>query len=302
MAAKSQSAALYFILGPSYHGAGALSWALNRHPDILSLGTGNPQRGEDQACSCGHTVSTCPFWAEIGKKNERAEDDPFDTWLPQSPFLATNKTLNSWLNGGLSLLANEAGEKCWRSVYEQSERFAKMHYTFLENAHQLAPHKAFADAERSNLKFMVMASMGFPVKGVAHLVRDPRGYAASCKKYYPESTAEKLALEWVAAHTRIKRLKQFFTDVPFIEVRYENLVNDSAAESARVAAFMGLDSPESEKMSDPLKNHLLGLGSQDAGGDLSETAENWRESLHPEDQERVISAVGTLFSEFGYKS
>jgi len=301
--ASADRTPICFLLGPSYHGISSLSAKLNQHQDILSLGTGNPLRSEDQSCSCGKSVSECPFWTEIATKIEKAEDDPFETLLPQAPYLASSKGLNTGLNGALAIIANEVGPKAWKSVYEQAERFLKVQETFLATALELAPHKAYADAERSNLKFMIMASMGFPVKGAVHMIRDPRGYVAAWKKYYPESTAEKLTLEWAAAHTRINRMKQFFSKVPFLTVRYEDWASAPDETMRRITDFMRIkDSGEGMILSQsPLKNHMIGAMQDQAAEGVSD-AENWRETLDREDQERVIRAAGPLFGEFGYKT
>ncbi|MFA5592446.1 MAG: sulfotransferase [Micavibrio sp.] len=299
---------LYFILGPSYHGAPVLARELNAHPSILCLGTGNPAKGEETPCSCGAPVSACPFWTKVAQGlNELGDDDGefYRHYLPRHPVITAREGLDVWIAGALSLLANEAGPKAWKFFYEQAERFLKKHETFHAIARTEAPHKFFVDAERSNIKFMVMASMGFPVGGVIHLVRDPRGYAASMKKYYPESSAEKLAMEWAAEHTRIGRLRSFFPKIPFLTLRQEELAADMDGSLQEIAAFMGL--PEKQGFAagaeaSPLKNHQIGAAPQEQGEDAALTVLDWRESLHPEDQARVMKAAGPLFSDFGYKS
>jgi hypothetical protein len=302
MAGGSEKLPLCFILAPAYHGAGMLAWRMSHHPDVFSLGTGNPIRGEDQVCSCGERVSTCPCWTNITAGLDLAEDDPLKSYLPQSPYLFKNQKLNIMVNGAIALMANEVSPKAWKMVYEQAERFYAMHDKFLTLCRSWVQHKVFVDAERSNIKFMSMSSMGFPVKGVIHLTRDPRGYAAQWKKFYPESTVEKPTLEWVAAHTRIRRLKNLFPRVSFTVVKYEDLLEKPDETLLKVLNFVNVPRawPEDLRL-DARKNHLIGLGPQDTEGGMAPRAENWRETLHPEDQERVIKAAGPLFSELGYK-
>jgi len=303
MASKSRGASLYYVLAPSYHGANALSANVNLHEHALSLGNGNPVRNEEQICSCGENVSSfCPFWMKAAEVIESNKNDPLRTLLPQSPYIVPHHKANTALNGMLALIANEVGPKAWKMVYEQGERFYGIHDKFLNFCQEWYPHKVFLDAERSALKFMVMASMDFPVKGVVHLIRDPRGYAAACKKYYPESTAEKLAMEWAATHTRIRRLASAFPEVPFLTIRYEELAEDIKAATGKVFDFMGLKGEhEVSETLDSRKNHMLGLGSGDHAG-IPPGGDNWRESLSLEDQERIVRAAGPLFSELGYKS
>lgn len=294
---------LYFILCPAYHGASTLAWRLNLHPNILSLGTGNPLRREDAPVSDGSTVSTSPFWKEVVEELETKDEDPIDTLLPQAPFIASNHKINTWLNSLVAMLANETSPKAWKLVFEQANRFISMHDKFLNAIRERVPHKAMVDAERSNLKFMVMASSGFPVKGVIHLVRDPRGYVAACKKYYPESTVENLTLEWAAAHTRIFRLATTFGKMPFLTLKYEDLMEKPQETYEKAASFVGFREHITLEGTPGMgKNNLLGITAQDRSLEPVQNARNWAETLTPEEEARILHVAGPLFSEFGYKS
>ncbi len=302
MASNPRTASLYYILAPTYHGANVLSAKINLHPKALSLGTANPLRGEEQICSCGENAA-CPFWTKAREVIESSEDDPLRTLLPQSPYIVGNRAINTVLNSAIALMANEISPKCWKLVYEQGERFFKIQDRFLSFCQEWYPHKVFLDAERSALKVMVMASMGFPVRGVIHLVRDPRGYAAAWKKYYPESTAEALALEWAASHTRIRKTASAFSKVPFLTIQYEELGENPQGFTKKAMDFMGLsDEEEIDKIISPRKNHMTGMGSGDFGAEGVQPGDNWREVLSPEDQARIVRAAGPLFGEFGYKT
>lgn len=294
---------LYFILCPAYHGASTLAWRLNLHPDILSLGSGNPLRSEDAPVSDGSTVSTSALWREIVAALETKEEDPIDTLLLQAPYIASNKKLNIWLNSAVAMLANETSPKAWKLVFEQANRFIRMHDTFLNALRERVPYKALVDAERSNIKFMVMASSGFPVKGVIHLVRDPRGYVAAWKKYYPESTVENLTMEWAAAHARIFRLATSFSKMPFLLMRYEDLMEKPQETYEQAAAFLGFKEHITlEGSPGPGKNNLLGITPQDRSLEPVKNARNWAETLSPDEEARILKVAGPLFSEFGYKS
>lgn len=304
MAHSTKIAPLCYVLAPTYHGATTLSARANLHPDILSLGTGNPTLSEKQVCSCGEDVlEFCPFWTKAAQAIGIKEDHPYTTLLPQAPHLGDSPTVNKWLNGLTSLVANEVGPKTWKIFYEPAERFFNIHDRFLTYCQNAAPHKVFLDAERSMLKFMALASMEFPVSGAIHLIRDPRGYAAAWKKYYPETPVEKLGMEWAAAHTRIRRLAHAFPKVPFLTLTYEELMEQPMQTSEKMLKFMDLEVlAESEMALDPQKNHMLGLQSIDHVAGMAPKTDNWRETLSAEDQKRVVKAAGPLFAELGYKT
>ena len=110
-------------------------------------------------------------------------------------------------------------------------------------------------------------------------------------------------MEWAASHTRIRRLKSTFPKVNFLTLKYEDLIEQPVRSFEKVLTFMKLEVlAESEMSLDPRKNHLLGLNTLDHVAGMAPTADNWRESLHLEDQERVVRAAGPLFAELGYKS
>ncbi|PZQ48860.1 MAG: hypothetical protein DI551_00570 [Micavibrio aeruginosavorus] len=301
---EKKESSLFYVLAPAYHGATTLSARANLHPYILSLGNGNPMRGEEQICSCGENVSTfCPFWTKAAEILEASEDDPIKKLLLDAPYISSRPKLNKFVNGALSLVANEIGAFCWKAFYEQAERFYGQHDRFMSFCQSWAPHKVFLDAERSNIKFMVMASMNFPVKGAIHIVRDPRGYAAALKKYYPESTPENMAMEWAAAHKRIRRLAGFFPRAPFLTLKYEDMMEDPINSLKKCIEFMGLKDFEMwDATQDQQKNHLLGLSGVDHTKGLTPITENWAEAMPREEQERVVRAAGPLFAELGYKS
>lgn len=197
---------IYFILAPDHHDTVSVSAALNDHPAILSLGRGNPSRTHDETCSCGEAVSACPFWSkmkEAAENDESIEEErvfPFPCILPHIPVLMEKDAMNKVIVALLSVAANEVGYKIWRIATEGAERFFGMHDRFLAAAQEWYPHKVFVDGEGSTLKFMAMASMGFPVYGVFHLVRDPRAYVAEQRQKQPGVSVEKLVLEWVGRH------------------------------------------------------------------------------------------------------
>lgn len=86
----------------------------------------------------------------------------------------------------------------------------------------------------------------FPRTSIVHAVRDPRDVAISCfmgdfnSEYYPWTTR----LDWTAAAwAQSRRLMDHWrreTDLPILEIRYEELVSDPATQFPRLVSFLGL--------------------------------------------------------------
>jgi len=298
-----KASGLYYILAPDHHGAAQISLILNNHPDILSLADGNPPRSDDAVCACGEKVIECPFWTQVTDDVMVQDDDPIPNLLPQAPFITGNTSLNNALNGLLAILANEVTPKFWRAVYESAERFLGIQERFLSSCYDWFAHKVYVDGERSPLKLMVIASMGLPVKGIIHVVRDPRGYAAAVKRDQPSMMAEQIGLEWMAEQGKIRKVKRLFSRIPSLTIRYEDLVEAPEETAKNMLEFMGLrEESLLHAPSDSRKNHLIGAGDYLGYTGAIIEREKWQNSLHPEDQARIIKVCEPLFSEFGYKS
>lgn len=297
---------LYFILAPTHHGAALLSRRLNQHPAILSLGTGNPHAEGDDSCSCGAETQDCPFWSEIREAVPitMGEESPFVRLFPESPFISTRESVNRLSGAALALAADKITPLSWRLAYEPAARFNAIYAAFFSRARELAPHRVYVDAEMSVMKFMTLKSMGFNVRGVIHMVRDPRACAADMQQEDPSCSAAQAAASWAAGHNRIRKMRTLFRSVPFLTVRYEDLAEKPAETLQNVTGFLRLKENMPESLTiPPEKNHLTGLSSRDAAmGFVPKSVENGENPLPPEALRAVLKAAGPLFSEFGYKA
>jgi len=292
-----READLYFLMAPPRHGAVELAAVLNLHKRIASFGTANPKRDEDEPCSCGQPVSSCPFWSELWEVLGVPEYFPAQTWFPSAPIIFRNEAMNANLMKVLSILAIKTGPWVWNIIREPAFTFHDMHSRFLAACQVWHPHQAFVDAQGSIPKLLAMVGMEFPVKGVIHLVRDPRSHAAWSKRYYPEIPVDRAVGEWVKIHRSLCFLKKLIPAVPFHRIRYEDLMDDIEGQSKKIIQIMGLK--EDSFIGDALprdKNHNLGQTGL-SGDDL-----DWREILSKDEQARVLKAAGRLFIEFGYKN
>lgn len=306
MPEKNREIPIYFILAPAHHGAAFLSWRLNHHPAILSLGTANPRADGDDLCSCGLDTLACPFWSDVREAVPitAGEESPFVTLFPDSPFISSHDTVNRLGGALLALAADKITPHSWRLAYEPAERFNAIYNVFYDKARTLAPHRVFVDAEGSAAKFMTLKSMGFNVRGVIHLVRDPRSYVAELQAHTPGMTVAQAALDWAAAHRRIRKMNAIFRAVPFLTVRYEDLLETPAQSLLRITNFLRLKESVPESLTiPPEKDHGIGLNLQETGAGFSPRfAENGANPLPPAVGQDVLKVAGRLFSEFGYKA
>lgn len=98
-----------------------------------------------------------------------------------------------------------------------------------------------------NNRIVGLLSRLFPRTRIIHAIRDPRDVAISCfmggfnNDYYPWTTR----IEWIAAAwEQSRRLMEHWkreTDLPILDVRYEEVVTDPGTQFPRFIGFLGLD-------------------------------------------------------------
>jgi hypothetical protein len=145
--------------------------------------------------------------------------------------------------------------------------------------------------------------MGFPVNGVIHLTRDPRGFLYSARKYLTDWTADEVVKAWIVQHRRIRRYLDVFGAMPVMTLRYEDVAGNPHEAMSRLFAFMGVTQEDVIcPPNDPRKHHLIGnrMLQTFTGTVASDTA--WRTELSAEDQERTWRQAGDLAAMFGYRA
>jgi len=134
-----------------------------------------------------------------------------------------------------------------------------------------------------------------------HLVRDPRGFLNSCKKYLPELTLGKIAKWWVRGHESIEMLNDEYFNCDLFFLRYEDLCENPSGAMQQVFHFFNLKNQDVCQYPDNMKKfHIMGnkmLVSFDGAirQDLT-----WKKLLAIEEQTEMIKLTRPLSSKFGY--
>ena len=63
---------LVYIASPSYSGSTLLTFLLNAHRDVATMGElkWGPIDLETYCCSCGELLTACPFWQDVARRVE----------------------------------------------------------------------------------------------------------------------------------------------------------------------------------------------------------------------------------------
>jgi hypothetical protein len=149
------------------------------------------------------------------------------------------------------------------------------------------------DASKHPIRARFLARAGFDVR-VVHLVRDPLGFAASCRKNQgmPLSGAVRL---WLRGNRQVLRLADEFE---VLLLRYEDVCADPDRAVGAVATHVGVEPVA--LLPTPPAHHVIGNSMRLAFSGVIEPDEQWRLLLSPGEVTRVLADTRALRRRLGY--
>ncbi len=156
---------------------------------------------------------------------------------------------------GIEHFAREL-ERTWDASLPAPESFGPMRDRAFRNAAQAYAQHCAKEAPGAlrvvnkalgNNRVVGLLARLFPRTRIIHAIRDPRDVAVSCfmggfnNAYYPWTAR----IEWIAAAwEQSRRLMEHWkreTDLPILDVRYEDVVTDPGTQFPRFIDFLGLE-------------------------------------------------------------
>ena len=299
---RSERVAYFTVLAPSFHGATTISALLNNHPQIVSLGDTNPPRVfEHHECTCGVEIKSCPFWVSLRGAMAPFEQSDTPSWFPTRPRFAggTSRadsyiaTAASMLDAGGVLSASLGRTTPYRHFLDYLEKSAD----FVRMA---SGKPVYVDGEKSLTKYLAGQLAGLKPRGIVHIFRDPRAFAASSKRV--GVAPERAAREWRVYHARLTRLTGSAMDTPVKRFRYEDFSADPKRVMAELFSFMGVANAEVFYRPKP-EDFWHQTGNRTIlkfNGDIRES-DKWRTELTAEEAQRVLELCGPLAKTYGYR-
>lgn len=231
----------FFILAPSYSGTTLLNKLINSHPELTALGDTYPKQSYDQICGCGQPVSQCTFWQAICSAVKEQHYSERRFMLPQYPGdiggmagrLAFSDFTSFWASPTALRHTHGACLKQFRIDYE---RFLLAVYQ-----HTDSPGHIFVDGLKYCSRISALLADCFPVSGIIHLYRSPVDFVSSSLHRTGQQNWPGLVehtLRYRLYHTRAKQLEQY---VPCINIRYEDLIENTDSQLKRLFEFLGVE-------------------------------------------------------------
>lgn len=293
---------LTYMVGSAYSGSTLLCLLLDRIPSIATVGEmiGVDPTSRDQRCSCGRFIPYCPLWQELRLRLGAS----FDPLAPGTDFAR-------WQRGPLSrashsqLLwpsAENVREAFLRSVPPSRQRLRSISSRNVDFARAMLDIRRadlLLDASKSGMRLRRLLEIPDFSLSVLHLVRDSRGVVNSARKHRGMSI-EASCRWWNRAQRYALSIRERY-ELPWLQVRYEDLVSATESEIDRIAAFLGRSRPEvSYGNYRDYEHHIIGNYMRFSKDREIRNDESWRTELTDTDQETVLRLTSRYRAELGY--
>ena len=294
---RTSQTILLYIATSAYSGSTLLSFMLNIHPWITTIGhtTGwKFSAGEDFRCSCGERLDECIFYRGIAEQFRHA-GLRFDIRDFGTEYrLAKSDRLNRLFCGPIPFITSTPIEKlrdsivrCFPSCRKALAEQDKANLTLIKTALKLSGARIFVDNSHNPYRLRHLQRISEFRILVVHLFRDPRGIALSDRKNKGWNSDLSVQL-WLRRQKEIFRIGSEFP--PVLRIYYEDLLSETDQTLARIYRFLEIESlptPEDLKVSD---HHILGNDMRFQPGQLDKIVK-WKRDLSKEDQETVVQAI-----------
>ena len=148
----------------------------------------------------------------------------------------------------------------------------------------------------------------FPNCRFVHIIRDGRDVAMSLiKQWWGANDFISALTYWEKTLNCTRRMLRMLPDERFVELKYEELLENPEKEIRNIINFLGLDfEPEmlkkyqdnaEDKVGDRIDKHHINLKKNV----LKSNAFKWKRNLIPSDQAIAFEIAGELFKELGYE-
>ncbi len=299
-----------YLAGTSFCGSTLLSFIMNTHPDVVSIGEISPTRvaeGPEYRCSCGALLKDCPFFRQVrevmaGRFEVTMDPVYWDLRHRASPNRYLDYFLTSYTLPSRMARARDVARE-WSSRFRKGiNHHARRNEAFIRAVLQVSGKRLFFDATKPASRIPLLRRVAGRGLLVIHLVRDPRGYALSANRHEGVPWA-RAARSWLRTNLAVERSVASLEHHRWLRLRYEDLCREPARVLDRITRFAGLDPFPSHDEHTPPAHHIIG-NQMRLTADSWRTLrldESWRRRMPPEARHEVWDIAGRLAGSYGYQ-
>jgi hypothetical protein len=296
-----------YIAGISFCGSTLLAIVLNSHPEIVSVGEMGPSSrfgNAEYMCSCGEKIVECRFFGDVSRRmGELGVDfDPGNMRLRHNYSVGQFLERVSYRTIGVPVLnaVRDAVRDALPPIRRRIDDCARRNEAFMRACLDVSDKRVFLDATKHADRIPFLTRMNVDLK-VIHLVRDPRGFLHSARKY-DETNARRAARDFVRGHKEIEFHLRKLPRSHWMRINYETICADPEHWLSELSMFAGAGPIRLPDDYRAQNYHVVGNRSRlrKDGRTQIRLDEKWRETLTPEDIATVASIAGPLARRYGY--
>jgi Sulfotransferase domain len=299
-----------YLAGVSFCGSTLLSFILNAHPKIFSIGEMGPYapfENDEYQCSCGAKLMDCSFFLAVKNLMENKYNVPFDTahWdLRHEHNLGRfiNLMTRGWVDNRFLALFSSFLKPIFSNYNKVMETYAHRNEVFMRAALDITGKQVFFDATKSFRRIQLFRNKPHLNFKVLHLVRDPRGYVYSAidhRNTLPQISAK----QWVMENNFIDANLRGLDSHQWMRLKYETLCLEPEKTINNLADFAGVNSLSAlTKHFGEKEHHIIGNSMRLRPDALKSIKlnEKWRNSLSTDDLRIVSRIAGEHAQKYGY--
>lgn len=292
-----------YIASSSFSGSTLLSFLLNTHPDITTVGEMEGWKTADEnvfPCSCGAVLKTCPFFRKIAEiyRQEGLEFSPRD--FGTGYRLAGNERINQYLTEALPWLRTTAVERFrdWLlaslpATARVIARNDRSNIVFMRAALALAGAKVFVDAGKSPYRTRYLRRLADVELHILHLIRDPRGVVTTFMENRGWDASPAMQV-WMQEQLDILRILREIPDS--MRVHYEDLCDDVNGALGGIHRFVNVPVTAFGGDFQAADHHILGNSMRlDRVGQIVKS-ERWKTRLSRNDRDAIARKSRTFIA------
>lgn len=295
-----------YIASPSFSGSTLLTFLLNAHPDVCTVGelkAGMPD-GYNYVCSCGEPLGRCGFWQRVieghARAGKRFDLNDFGMRFERQPRRWAGRILGAGVRGPLFELARDTAIALLPPLRQARDHTLENIETFARVVVDMTGSRVFLDGSKDPFRLKYLPRLrGFRLK-VIRITRDGHGVMNSTMRN--ENQPPEAAARLFRAHTiELNRMESRLPDDSCIRVQYERLCREPEATLDRLYRFLGLDPGRAAADYRSVEHHIMGNRMRLRNSSEIALDEKWRHELKPEDQKLFDRIAGDLNRALGYE-
>ena len=301
---------LVYIGGAGRSGSTLLDMLMGNSPLVQSVGEVHRlswyARTDRESCTCGESVTTCPFWGRVESEAVKAYQGESKGPLMQEldPMLRP-EDLSWFLNQvekGILVLGNRMLFRSFlRGLAPKHLAALQNSYFWYEMIRRATGKPIILDSTKDPRRLRALFLFEPESFKLIFLVRDGRAVAASDMRRTGVDMRT-AAGRWVDANRRSLVAQRGIPADKIHFVRYEDLCTDPGAQVERVCRFIGIDfSPEFLNLDKDESHNIGGNPMRFRKGERAIKLDNrWVEQLSPRDLDVFLSVAGAMNAKFGF--